>query len=559
MNFLLKEIKVDQNKEKVLVFTIYLLISVILHYRIWRGEIPYGHDSKFHFFWIQNFSHQVLQGDLYPRWLYESNYRYGSPTFVFYPPLIFYISTFIKVLGANFNRVLAVLFTGITFSTGVWGYLCNRGNWGTIPAIISGLFFLQMPYQYLCLYNRAALAEAAAISLIPLGIWATNRALHDSKYRLLMTITSTLLTLTHIPSLLLSSIFWILYILIIYRKSSIKETFLAIGSVVLGWGVAAFFLVPVLLEKQWVAIDSMKKVGGGYAQHLLNASKQAKFLSVIFLVLKETLSLFMVCAFTTGIIYLKNKKIKIGKDLILLTTFCLLILFLMSNFSYQIWSSVSVLQSVQFPWRLLGLFSSLAALMPGYLIFITTHFVRLFIICILSIFLVFGIHSRMVDVLRRPTIEKPNGNVESVWTAINQPLSGFSVDVPEYRPRNDKEKFAPKPGTPRVTLTQGSAKVLVWKTKLRVVEVMSVEDTLATFRVYDYPAWKLYVDDKFTPTKRSKDGTIAVNIPAGKHHLELKYEWTSAMYLGTCISLVSLGLILRIYVLPVVLRAAKLL
>ena len=168
--------KILQRRESLLVFIGFLLVAIAIHHRLWLGEIPMGEDSRHHYLWIQNFAHQFSQGDLYPRWLAETNHRYGSPTFVFYPPFTYFVTSILKVAGLPFETLLAVVFTGITLSAAYFGYLAKRRDWGALPAIAIGVFFLFSQYQLVSLYSRGALAESVAMSLIPLGIWLTGTA-----------------------------------------------------------------------------------------------------------------------------------------------------------------------------------------------------------------------------------------------------------------------------------------------------------------------------------------------------------------------------------------------
>lgn len=51
-----------------------------------------GHDIYHHLIFSSHFSEQLLQGELYPRWLTRMNGGFGSPTFFFYPPLPYYLT-----------------------------------------------------------------------------------------------------------------------------------------------------------------------------------------------------------------------------------------------------------------------------------------------------------------------------------------------------------------------------------------------------------------------------------------------------------------------------------
>ena len=49
-------------------------------------------DSLLHMSWVQQFSASLSQGYWLPRWLPDSNGGYGSPVFIFYSPLVYYLT-----------------------------------------------------------------------------------------------------------------------------------------------------------------------------------------------------------------------------------------------------------------------------------------------------------------------------------------------------------------------------------------------------------------------------------------------------------------------------------
>ena len=559
MTFLPNKIETLKSKELVLTLFSYLLVSIAIHHRLWQGEIPIGEDSRHHYLWIQNFASQLLQGDLYPRWLADTNYRYGSPTFVFYPPFTYYISAILKALGISFDRLLAILFTGITLSSGFFGYLCKRRDWGMLPAITIGLFFLFSPYQLVSLYERGALAESMAISLIPLGLWLTGDVANNPRHQFFLVLVSAMLALTHLPSLLLISIFWIPYIFAIHHWRSVKRISLAILAVILGWGIASFYLLPAMLEKSWVSVDNLKAVSGGYRANLFWSSKLSSVASSIFQLWKDESITFLFCLFSAAILCIFNSKKR--RDLVLLILAYGAISFLMTDLSRPIWAEIEVLQNVQFPWRLMGLLSAVTALSTGFLISTTTSRVaRSFFIVCLCIILVLAIRDTKRLVTNAPTLQQPRwyldepkfvAKLEKTRIAVDQPLAGLREDVPEYRPKvSGSERYEPKLGMPAVMIDRGKVEIESWKVRTRIVNTVSTDDSIVTFRIYDYPAWNLYLEGEPVPIERSPEGTISAQVPAGEHRLELKYEWTIAMYAGTLISLICLALVTVLYIVP---------
>jgi len=556
---LVDRFKENKYAEIVTVAFGFLFVAIALHHRLWRGEVPLGQDAQYHYLWLNNFTHQLSQGELYPRWLADTNYRYGSPTMVFYPPLLAYFGATFQLLGFDFARTIAAVFTGISFSAGLLGYCCKRQSWGFIPAVAVGTFLIFSAYPLQNLYSRGAFAEALAIPLVPLGIWMADASLRAPKYRIGLAIVALLLALTHLPSLLLYAIFWLSYIAIVHRRSPPVELLLTLLAVFAGWGVSSFFILPALLEKSWVSVETMKSVSGGYDANLFGAPELTGVGARMLGLWREELRMFLVCTIVASVLCLKNVKLR-GALLLFVATFGALS-FAMSNWSRPIWASIELLQNVQFPWRLLGLLSVVTAIGAGLALRASSNLaIRAIVLFILCGLLVFDLRDAKRMVSDAPTLNEPRWYLEEprfvalrdrIQLAVEQPLAGMRADAPEYRPKAEEgDTYEPKPGTPPVQIDSGTVNIDRWQVRTRVVTTDSPTDARVTFRVYDYPAWNLYIDGEAAATDRSPEGTIVARVPAGKHRLELKYEWTMALALGTVLSLISLGFIFAVYVMP---------
>jgi uncharacterized membrane protein len=190
-------------------------VAIIINQRMIRdGVIFESNDLKYHLIWLQHFYQQLTEGIIYPRWLAGDNYGYGSPTFVFYPPLIYYLGSLLKFIGLDTENAIISLFSLAIFLAGFNFYFSSydascKGfahRNAKIAALIGALFYITTPYLALNIYLRGALAELWSLVWIPWGFWLTNKAMMQSKWRLLLAIIAALVALTHVPSLLLFTI-----------------------------------------------------------------------------------------------------------------------------------------------------------------------------------------------------------------------------------------------------------------------------------------------------------------------------------------------------------------
>src|SRR5882762_2668628 len=57
-----------------------------------------GHDVLVLLNWIDQFTLAFRNGTLYPRWMPESFYGMGMPSFYFYPPLVYWVASVVSFI-----------------------------------------------------------------------------------------------------------------------------------------------------------------------------------------------------------------------------------------------------------------------------------------------------------------------------------------------------------------------------------------------------------------------------------------------------------------------------
>src|SRR5450759_2999174 len=73
-------------------YVLILLFSLLVcSPMLWIDRL-YGSSLQLNLVWLRNFTVQLSQGELYPRWLIEMNLGTGSPVFYFYAPFPFYVA-----------------------------------------------------------------------------------------------------------------------------------------------------------------------------------------------------------------------------------------------------------------------------------------------------------------------------------------------------------------------------------------------------------------------------------------------------------------------------------
>jgi hypothetical protein len=540
-----------------------------------EGVIFENHDLWIHIHWLQHFSKQLSEGIVYPRWLAGTNYGYGSPNFVFYPPLVYYVGSAIKALGFNAERTIVILFWLAIFLAGGSFYLLFHQKLNRLSVMLGAVLYMAAPYGIYNLYNRGALPETWAFFMAPLLLWATEKALRFPQWRVVVSLGFALLTLTHVPSLLLITLCWGLYLLMRWATGSVKflNVLQLAGFAVLGFGLAAFYLIPAIFEQRFVNLASMKEVSGGYAEHLIwffSGNGVEGHLKSIYLYGLASSILFVGLVTGFNLAERNFKEVRRGWGWFL---FVLILAYLMTGLSGWLWASSSVLQMVQFPWRLLSIFSFGVAGMASLAVEAIGPFrqrqkalgwmtVRWLALGLIVLTLGWTLRYSYIMTLRYPGVHNP-GDIATaratgkwpaiafdlVTTAIHEPYANKLDDVPEYLPLvPDTQTTASghEPGHPPVEVISGQASFgnLIWESYVRQLAVTAQSPSILRFRLYYYPAWKLFVDDRSVPLTVDPSGTILVSLDPGTHSVRLQYGWTPSFRIGVMVSIACLLMLL---------------
>jgi hypothetical protein len=257
------------------------------------------------------FHESFRSGQIPVRWLSRLNHEYGYPVTNFLYPLPFYLAEPFYVLTGD--PVIAVkTIMGLAVISMAFGSFVLFKKWGTSVGIVGALTYVYSPYIAYNLYTRGSLGELVALGIVPWVFWA----LFSKKLLLSSILTAALITAHNVVAVLF------LPFIILYNIYNIYKTYkIHWGlSLILALGASAFFWLPALAEYRFVRASqiSVSDFGNEYLS-LQNAFQRTGPISV-------------------------------------LTNLGLPMFFLTEN-SKWFWDLFNPLQIIQFPWRLLSLFS----------------------------------------------------------------------------------------------------------------------------------------------------------------------------------------------------------
>lgn len=537
---------------EIIIIILLVVATVVINLRMIRDGLNGMTDMRWHITWLQHFAKQLAEGIWYPRWLAGTNYGYGSPTFVFYPPLVYYLGSLIKFSGLNVENTLTVFYSLSLFLAGFNFYLFGRHRWGIIPSFIGALAYMTAPYLAYNLYWVSSLSVAYAIAWIPLGWWLTDLALANPKWKIAIAIFWAIFALTHLPNLLLCGLVWLFYTLFFLFSHSWKNVVTTILFAGLGLGLASFFLIPAIVEQPLVDIASMQNVIGDITNGIFGAGlpfipKKLDF-QVSHIFAHQTLVILVLSAI--AFLYCRRDKQTASESKRwILFTFALAIM--MSSLSVPIWQASSTLQKVQAPWRLFSLYSfgssALCAVVVSKIIQLKLP-LKVFLSLIIAATLLVNTSYSYKLSRKFPTFRNPGkANIEHLEPsrlALEEPFTDKLIDVGEYRPIVKPGISATEPilGQPKLTLLEGKAKIELyqWKSYQRNFKVVAEEESTIRVRTYYYPAWHLFLNNQSYPIDVLDDGTISFTVKSGNYSVRLVYQQTLAFTWGIIISIFSI-------------------
>ncbi|MDT8307485.1 MAG: hypothetical protein RRC07_16250, partial [Anaerolineae bacterium] len=142
-----------------------------------RPGLPRFTDAELHVYRLAELARLVGAGELYPRWAPNFYFGYGYPIFNYYAPLSYYAGLPVALLPW-WDAVAAVraVFITATIMGALAIYAFTRTHWGGAAGQVAAAAFIFAPYVlYVDPHARGDLAEALALGLFPVALWAVDR------------------------------------------------------------------------------------------------------------------------------------------------------------------------------------------------------------------------------------------------------------------------------------------------------------------------------------------------------------------------------------------------
>ena len=250
-----------------------LLTAVLLCLPCLFYGLPAGYNAPTHVKYQHHFSRQFWDGESYPRWLAEENKGYGSPIFLVQYPLPYYVTALLRPItsfpSANReSRELGIFSCLALAAAGLAAWFWLRKFSSPLAATLAAVVYMSMPYNLgNGIYSRNAIGELCTFIWMPAALSICESMYNRRSAVFALSGVLALLAVSNLLSAILFAPVLTIYAILhgkrtepsLYRRAQL--VFLA---QLLGAGMAAIYLVPVLAYRRLFDLHQMETILPGY-------------------------------------------------------------------------------------------------------------------------------------------------------------------------------------------------------------------------------------------------------------------------------------------------------
>lgn len=549
----LGKIKLPRISKSLFGLLIVLLISLPTVWNLFRPGLYKMHDDL-QVVRVYEMTKCIYDGQIPCRWVPDMGYRFGYPQYNYYGPLPYYLMSAVNILGVNLFDSAKLGFVLSLILGNIAIYYLAKELFGFESGILTAILYAYTPYRGSDIFSRGAMSEAWAFVFIPLILLFVKRLIDNQNIKnciYLSLSVACLLTTHNISSLIFApmAIFYALVLLMFKYKfnllNALKKSGWLFMSGLWGVGISAFFTLPVIFEKGIAHTESM--IGGyfDYRAHFVTI-KQLFFTSfwgvgsseigpaddLSFFISPVVLSLIIV----VSILVFKRlftKKAQLPEFLVVTFVFLgLTSAFMTHEKSSAVWSLLTPLIYLQFPWRFLVTTNIFLILSVGYLFYNVSKNIKYktgLVVIFIVTFLLSVSFFRPSEWFSYTEKEKFSG---MLWD------KQMTISIFDYLPTS---ALVP-PNHPAPILPSSSEKVSFIEnfskgTNWLKFNYTSSKDSVVWLNVLNFPNWRVIDNGKLIPHTSGSDGIVSINLPAGSHQIYAKLHNSLVRTIGNTLSL----------------------
>lgn len=542
--------------ERNIFFLLIILIASLLASRdlFKPGLFPMHDDLQVGRLYEMNLCFQ--DGQFPCRWVPDMGFSYGYPLFNYYPPFPFYFGQLFHLIGFSYIDSVKILFFLGFLVSGVLMFLFGKSLWGSWGGFLSAILYLWAPYHSVDIYVRGALNEFWAMAFLPGVFWAAYRLVEGREKKKFLPLFSFFWGMLLLSHNLMAFIFtpavgvFILLLIWLKKKNFIKTVLDFIFAGVLGFGLAAFFTLPVLLEKKYVHVETMLMGYFNYLAHYVPIGKmlftrywgygssgwqQEAGMPFQVGLLHWPLAVLVFLVFAVLFFWKRNHREEA------LTAFYFFVLFLFTLFlvhprSVFIWNHLSLLAYLQFPWRFLTLVTFAISVLGGGLIFLIRNAKFKIITALVLSFIIIAFNfpffkpEKMIEI----------NDTDKLFSSLGW-LKLQTDAIFDYLPKSAKAPPAsPAPEKPQIIQGKGEISEVKKGTNWYNFKATVAKESVVQIPIYYFPGWKVWIDGKESSITYDNDlGLITIRLSSGVHNISARLTNTAVRGLANGFSAIS--------------------
>jgi hypothetical protein len=496
----------------------------------WGPGFPLGHDIHWETIRIREY-HRVFGEDAWPpRWAPGLARGYGSPIFNFFPPAFLTLSAGLMHLGLPVGAAikLSLVMLSLICWFGMWRLLRSAGA-GCTMAMLGATAYLVAPYRFFDTFGRDAFSELTALSVIPWVLVALETTLRErarGQHVAGLAVATAILTLSHNLSLAMYAPLIALRCLIaLWPPRDPRRLLPALGGLMLGVGLAAFFLGPAVLELKYVRFGFSDAGAPKTIDALIGLQKLSGGIWLVTVVFLTPL-----LALALPVLWQRSEN-PTGRDLARSSlVYALAALCMTLWITRPLWSACHFLDPFAFPWRWFGpatLGATVSVALAGQGRARQTTLAVLIAAAALA--------TSNVLTFRRISMDRAD-----LQPTVYRRTWQTTTMIDEYRPRVVRQR----PDLPAETtfLCEAPARCRpeIERATVRRAWIESPRPTALVGQVLQFPGWVARVDGRVAHGTVVASGLLRLRVPAGRHRVSLTYEGTPIQHASECASLLAL-------------------
>ena len=366
------------SKKEICVIVAIVIISLFPLY--YPGFI-YTHDGIIHLFRTQGAYENIVNFDIFNRIYYNMINGQGYGWGIFYPPLSAIIPAIFMCFGVSLFTAEKIFLIVASILAGIFAYKLFMELYDNkFCAMLVAILYVLSPYKLNQILIRGAMGEVLAFTFMPLVILGLIKILKgEGKYKYYFILGMTGIVYSHIISIIYTTIFGFLFLILNYKKLFKKKVIidLIISSIIIVI-LSLPIIVPVLEHQssQNYIISSIKTDVKDRVVHpgqLISSSIEGKEAEntgyysndkeMNYMIGMPFIVLILLIPFVYKEIKSEEGNIK---NIIIFSVLFAISVFMM--IFPGIWNKTNILDTIQYPWRLLLYSVIFISAISGYII-----------------------------------------------------------------------------------------------------------------------------------------------------------------------------------------------